>query len=31
MELGIRDEGEFRVSHRAMLGGPPERSEAIIY
>jgi NAD(P)-dependent dehydrogenase (short-subunit alcohol dehydrogenase family) len=31
LELGIDDAGEYRVSHREMLGGPPERSPAVIY
>ena len=31
LDLGIDDAGEYRVSHREMLGGPPERSPAIIY
>lgn len=31
VELGIPDEGEYRISHREMLGGPPERSQAVIY
>ena len=30
-ELGISDAGEYRPSHREMLGGPPERSPAVIY
>lgn len=31
VELGIPDDGEYRISHREMLGGPPERSSAVIY
>ena len=31
VELGISDDGEYRISHREMLGGPPERSQAVIY
>ena len=31
VELGISDAGEYRPSHREMLGGPPERSPAVIY
>jgi hypothetical protein len=31
VELGIPDDGEYRISHREMLGGPPERSQAVIY
>ena len=31
VELGIPDDGEYRISHREMLGGPPERSPAVIY
>ena len=31
VELGISDAGEYRPSHRDMLGGPPDRSPAVIY
>jgi NAD(P)-dependent dehydrogenase (short-subunit alcohol dehydrogenase family) len=31
VELGISDAGEYRPSHRDMLGGPPDRSSAVIY
>ena len=30
-ELGIDDNGVYPPSHRPMLGGPPERSPAVIY
>ena len=29
--LGISDQGVYPPSHRTMLGGPPERSTAVIY